>query len=155
MSIHLRIFSLKYLIYYSRIDSILQNKAQTTNPYRDLDATRIRRHGWKVWGKKVGHLPPFCSSLRRPGDAASILGQGDNQVILLRVPPEDYLHSPQLTQDQYIENYLRVLRNMCDQAKIVVKLEETWYSRHLFEYSRRYHYRGIQVSGCCKRITSG
>lgn len=89
----------------------------------------------------------------RCGTSASLLGQGDNQVILLRIPPTDYLSQQGLTMDAYIKHYLTVLKDLCEKAQIVIKLEETWYSRNLFEYSRKYHYKGSQVSSCCKRIT--
>jgi len=89
----------------------------------------------------------------RCGTSASLLGQGDNQVILLRIPPEDHLERRGVDQEGYISLFLTVLEDYCAQAHIVIKLEETWHSRNLFEYSRKYHYKGAQVSGCCKRIT--
>lgn len=58
-----------------------------------------------------------------------------------------------MTQDDYVSHFLNVLGDICDRARIVIKLEETWYSRSLFEYARKYHYKGIQVSGCLKRIS--
>ncbi|AWI42881.1 RNA-dependent RNA polymerase [Formica exsecta virus 4] len=87
------------------------------------------------------------------GTSASLLGQGDNQVILLRIPPHDHLRQQGLEMDTYVKHYLSVLKDLCEEAQIVIKLEETWYSRNLFEYSRKYHYKGSQVSCCCKRIT--
>lgn len=44
------------------------------------------------------------------------------------------------------------MESLCIQAGIVIKLEETWHSHNLFEYSRKYHYKGSQVSGALKRI---
>ncbi|AYW51538.1 L polymerase RdRp [Formica fusca virus 1] len=87
------------------------------------------------------------------GTSASLLGQGDNQVILLRIPPNEHLLQQGMNMDTYVKHYLSVLKTLCEEAQIVIKLEETWYSRHLFEYSRKYHYKGSQVSSCCKRIT--
>lgn len=58
-----------------------------------------------------------------------------------------------MTQDDYVSHFLNVLGDICDRARIVIKLEETWYSRSLFEYARKYHYKGIQVSGCLKKIS--
>lgn len=73
--------------------------------------------------------------------------------ILLRIPPENQLRQMQLTKSQYIRQYLQTLEHLCANAGIVIKLEETWYSQHLFEYSRRYHYKGIQVSSCLKKVS--
>lgn len=74
-------------------------------------------------------------------------------MILLRIPFMEFLKQRSQTIDDYIKQYLQVLKDLCEAAHIVIKLEETWYSRHLFEYSRKYHYKGAQVSSCCKKIT--
>lgn len=108
----------------------------------------LRQKGWTLATIMIILIASW-----RCGTSASLLGQGDNQVILFRVPPHEYLATRSLTRDQYINEYLVELQRLCNEAQIVVKLEETWYSRHLFEYSRKYHYKGIQVSGCLKRIT--
>jgi len=108
----------------------------------------LRQKGWTLATILIILLASW-----RCGTSASLLGQGDNQVILLRIPPIEYLRAKNLTRDNYVDNYLTVLKDLCEKARIVIKLEETWYSRHLFEYSRKYHYRGVQVSSCCKRIT--
>lgn len=74
-------------------------------------------------------------------------------MILLRIPPDEFLLAKSLTSDLYVQSFLKVLKEKCEEAGILIKLEETWYSRHLFEYSRRYHYRGAQVSSTLKKIT--
>ncbi|CAL1672381.1 unnamed protein product [Lasius platythorax] len=55
--------------------------------------------------------------------------------------------------NDYVKQYLNVLKDLCEAAHIKIKLEETWYSRNLLEYSRKYHYKEAQVSSCSKRIT--
>lgn len=87
------------------------------------------------------------------GTSASLLGQGDNQVILLRIPPSSFLEEKGMTTEEYIQYFLETLKVWCEKAGIVIKLEETWHSRNLFEYSRKYHYKGSQVSGALKRIS--
>ncbi|OAD55198.1 hypothetical protein WN48_05223 [Eufriesea mexicana] len=60
---------------------------------------------------------------------ATLLVQGDNQVILLRIPPESQLQKMQLNKDQYVAQYLQSLESLCSKAGIVIKLEETWRMR--------------------------
>ncbi|QMP82162.1 RNA-dependent RNA polymerase [Hymenopteran orino-related virus OKIAV87] len=86
------------------------------------------------------------------GTSASLLGQGDNQVILLRIPPRRRLETLKMDQEGYITMFLTTLKQYCERAGIIIKLEETWYSRDTFEYARRYYYKGAQVSGALKRI---
>lgn len=97
----------------------------TINQNQVLDVIHIRRLGWKDSARKDGHstILIILAASWRCGTSASLLGQGDNQVILLRIP-ENYLTNKGLTRDQYIDNYLVVLRDLCDRAKIVVKLKE-------------------------------
>lgn len=104
----------------------------------------LRQKGWTLATLLIILLTSWTS--------ASLLGQGDNQVILLRIPPSTYLLEKKMTRDEYVD-YLSVLQDFCTSAGIVIKLEETWYSRNLFEYSRKYHYKGAQVSCCSKRVT--
>lgn len=40
-----------------------------------------------------------------------------------------------------------------DEAGIPIKPLETWQSHNLFEYSRKYHYNGVQVSTVLKKIS--
>jgi hypothetical protein len=84
---------------------------------------------------------------------ASLLGQGDNQVIYLRIPSPDYLRSREMTKDQYVAEFMRELHRLADAAGIPIKLEESWISNNLFEYSRRYFYKGAQASCALKRIS--
>lgn len=74
---------------------------------------------------------------------ASLLGQGDNHVIVLRIPSQNYLQERQLTSDQYTRQCLQVLENICVEAGIVIKDPESWRSRRLLEYGRRYFVDGV------------
>lgn len=117
-------------------------------PFPEAWLEGLRQKGWTLATLLIILIASWTC-----GTSASLLGQGDNQVILLRIPPQSYLDEKGMTKDDYIDSFLKVLQELCDQAGIVVKLEETWYARNLFEYSRKYHYKGAQVGGCCKRIT--
>lgn len=105
----------------------------------------LRQKGWTLATIMIILLASW-----RCGTSASLLGQGDNQVILLRIPPAAFLKERGMDTDAYISYYLSHLESLCTQAGIVIKLEETWHSRHLFEYSRKYHYKGsikIKITG--------
>lgn len=84
---------------------------------------------------------------------ASLLRQGNNQVIVLRIPSERYLRERNLTPDQYTNQFLRVLEAICEKAGIVIKVPESWRSRRLLEYGRKYFLDGVQVSGTVKKAS--
>lgn len=44
---------------------------------------------------------------------ASLLGQGDNQEIVLRIPTEQYLKDRGLTPEQYTQQFLKILERVC------------------------------------------
>lgn len=85
------------------------------------------------------------------GATAALLGQGDNQVICLRIPSPDVLEQLAMDRPTYVSNFVTKLGEWSKRAGIIIKTEETWISNHLFEYFRRYHLGGSQVSGGLKR----
>ncbi|KAJ2954234.1 hypothetical protein O0L34_g2479 [Tuta absoluta] len=87
------------------------------------------------------------------GTTASLLGQGDNQVILLRLPSAANLLLRNMTVEDYIDHFLEELNRLCDMAGIVIKTQESWFSRRLLEYGRKYYYDGAQVSCSLKKIS--
>lgn len=48
-------------------------------------------------------------------------------------------------KEGYIRQFLEVLEGLSKKIGIVIKLEETWWSSQVFEYSRKYHLKGAQV----------
>ncbi|KAJ8736970.1 hypothetical protein PYW07_000241 [Mythimna separata] len=58
-----------------------------------------------------------------------------------------------MTRRQYIAWFQETLRDLCDQAGITLKLEETWVSSSLLEYGREFFFKGAQVSSALKRIS--
>lgn len=84
---------------------------------------------------------------------ASLLGQGDNQVIVLRIPSAQYLQDRRLTPDQYTQQFLQVLERVCTESGIVIKVPESWKSRRLLEYGRKYFMDGVQVSSALKKVS--
>lgn len=87
------------------------------------------------------------------GTTASLLGQGDNQVVLLKIPPEDVLMRENQTERGYVNNFVAVLTRYANDAGIPIKPLETWQAAKLFEYSRKYHYEGAQVSCALKKVS--
>lgn len=76
---------------------------------------------------------------------ASLLGQGDNQVVLLKIPSSLNLQQRGISEEEYVNNFVSVLTGLGEDAGIPIKPLETWQARDLFEYSRKYHFKGAQV----------
>ena len=87
------------------------------------------------------------------GTAASLLGQCDNQVICLKIPPKKYLESVGKTKDSYVDDFMNELVATAERAGIPIRKEESGISTLLFEFARRYLYKGAQMSGALKRIS--
>lgn len=51
-----------------------------------------------------------------------------------------------MTINEYVDWFFHELSVEAKKSGLVIKPEETWPSKHLFEYSREYHYKGSQVS---------
>ncbi|CAG5000775.1 unnamed protein product [Parnassius apollo] len=108
----------------------------------------LRQKGWTL-----ATILIILLAAHRCDTTASLLGQGDNQVIVLRIPSKQYLRERNLTPDEYTQQFLRVLEEIYDKAGIVIKVPESWRSRRLLEYGRRYFLDGVQVSGAIKKAT--
>nr|QMP82287.1 RNA-dependent RNA polymerase [Lepidopteran anphe-related virus OKIAV50] len=76
-----------------------------------------------------------------------IMGQGDNQIIHIR------LNQEQQGQPHF---YIKLLLNSLDylfrSAGLSLKLQETWYSQNLFEYSKVRYYKSIRIDDSLKRL---
>ena len=107
----------------------------------------MRWKGWTIATIIVILIFPWLCNT-----SASFLGQEDNQVTFLRIPGKYYLQCQKLTREKYIERFLSVLEHQCSLMGIVMKKEECWVSKDLFEYSRKYYFEGAQVSCTLKRI---
>ncbi|UZH25300.1 RNA-directed RNA polymerase [Nyavirus gerbillisci] len=80
------------------------------------------------------------------GTQATLLGQGDNQVICLRHPSTRQLSALGTTVQQWADNFLLLLERNMARIGLVLKPKESWISTSLFEYSREYHIGGCPVS---------
>ncbi|CAG5001696.1 unnamed protein product [Parnassius apollo] len=108
----------------------------------------LRQKGWTLATILIVLL-----AAHRCDTTASLLGQGDNQVIVLRIPSQRYVQERKLTPDEYTKQFLRVLEDICTASGIVIKVPESWRFRRLLEYGRRYYLDGVQVSGALKKAS--
>ncbi|CAG5001721.1 unnamed protein product [Parnassius apollo] len=108
----------------------------------------LRQKGWTL-----ATILIILLAAHRCDTTASLLGQGDNQVIVLRIPSQRYVQERKLTPDEYTKQFLRVLEDICTASGIVIKVPESWRFRRLLEYGRRYYLDGVQVSGALKKAS--
>lgn len=108
----------------------------------------LRQKGWTLITIMLIQLAAeICST------TASLLGQGDNQVVLLKIPSEYDSMRHNMTEEGYVNNFVQVLSFYAEEAGIPIKPLETWQAHTLFEYSRRYHFQGAQVSTALKKVS--
>lgn len=94
----------------------------------------------------------FCEAvlilcLEESGLKGEVMGQGDNQVILIQYP-KDAININALRVN-FLNNLELTLRNIGHK----LKERETWYSRHLHEYSKQRVYKGVAVSSGTKKAS--
>ncbi|USL85442.1 MAG: RNA-dependent RNA polymerase [Ixodes ricinus orinovirus-like virus 1] len=108
----------------------------------------LRQKGWTtITIMLINRVAERCNT------SATLIGQGDNQVILIRIPPSTYLHTLNLTTETYLDWFVDELVIESERCGLPIKGEETWRSQKLFEYSREYHFESAQVSATLKRIS--
>ncbi|CAK9303261.1 unnamed protein product [Gordionus sp. m RMFG-2023] len=70
------------------------------------------------------------------------------------MPSQAELLSLNLTPTDYLKVFMdNLLTTISSQAGLPLKDLESWSSQHLFEYGRKYYYKGSQVSNCLKCIS--
>ena len=84
------------------------------------------------------------------GTVAVLIGQGDSQVLRIFVPPPDELRRRGLTKKEFISLYRDTIAELSDKCGMEIKKEDTWCSSYLFEYSKRYYFKGTEVAGALK-----
>lgn len=75
------------------------------------------------------------------------MGQGDNQVIHIRLD-----ETQKLNPDRHVKMLLNTLDYLFERAGLKLKLQETWYSKNLFEYSKIRYYKSIRLDDSLKRL---
>lgn len=82
----------------------------------------LRQKGWTtlITIMLIQLAAEVCST------TASLLGQGDNQVVLLKIPSDFDLARLNMTEEAYVDNFVQVLSNYAEEAGIPIKPLETW-----------------------------
>jgi hypothetical protein len=75
------------------------------------------------------------------------MGQGDNQVIHIKLDD-----SQRLNPERHVKLLLNTLDHLFDLAGLKLKLQETWFSKNLFEYSKIRYYKSIRLDDSLKRL---
>lgn len=99
--------------------------------------------------KKWTHGIIMCIKLtaEKSDIKAEIMGQGDNQVIVLHFNKGD------TNIDRKRENFLRLLEMNLRRMGHELKEKETWYSKFVHEYSKVRVYRGAAISYALKKAS--
>ena len=72
-----------------------------------------------------------------------MLGQGDNQIILIRIPSVEKFASLRMSVGGYITALVKGLHDESEKVGLSIKREETWASTVLFEYGKTYYFEGV------------
>jgi hypothetical protein len=75
------------------------------------------------------------------GITISIMGQGDNQVIIIRYTKDQLFNKTELRLA-----FMRKLASTFESVNLKLKLQETWASRFVHEYGKVRYYKGIPMS---------
>ncbi|APG78764.1 RNA-dependent RNA polymerase [Wenzhou tapeworm virus 1] len=105
----------------------------------------LRQKGWTLYT-----LCLILSMSHAYNYRIEVLGQGDNQAIIIHIPENK--QSLPMAQ-AYVAEFKSKLANICAQAQIPIKPEETWCSSILFEYGRTSYYKGGQVPSALKKAS--
>lgn len=91
--------------------------------------------------------------------SSSLVGQGDNQVLSLRIKIPIYrnmetnLLEPNFNLGRRKLNKFRIdFLKLCKDAGLPVKFSETWESSHVFAYGKQLFYNGMPLSMSLKRF---
>jgi hypothetical protein len=125
-------------------------------PYESSTSTHLNNKWLEGLRQKGWTLVTLCLILHvamTEETTTTLLGQGDNQVIVLKIPPDDVLRRTGQSVSEYIKGFLDHLKAMSTRMGMIIKPEETWSSTCLVEYSKKYHLRGTQVSCGFKRAS--
>ncbi|QWC36466.1 RNA-dependent RNA polymerase [Bemisia tabaci arlivirus 2] len=99
-------------------------------------------------------------NMAETGISSTIVGQGDNQVLVLLIPvldpscsPDEYLEKYSLDVDKVVRNFLVNLERIMRGIGMELKLEETYVSTSLLNYGKDIIYKGNYLSGSLKKMS--
>lgn len=100
----------------------------------------------KLWTLiNIGTIRLVADSM---GLKATVMGQGDNQVVLLQLTREQSRR-----KDQIRQSFMSELDKGFKNIGLKLKLQETWYSNRLFEYGKQRYLEGVAVSNLTKYMS--
>lgn len=108
----------------------------------------LRQKGWTA--HTIAMISLVAHELRT---TASVLGQGDNQVLVVELPDRSDTRFCDTTPSQFMDLFISRLYEVSTELGMRLKTEETWCSSVLFEYSKQYHVGGAAVSCALKRAS--
>ncbi|QNM37835.1 RNA dependent RNA polymerase [Frankliniella occidentalis associated mononegavirales virus 1] len=105
----------------------------------------LRQKGWTIIIMGALYAVEY-----EQGISSSILGQGDNQVLVMNFPVPSYLecNAEQYVRDHpdhlcaAIRRYQAHLKDMCEGLGMTLKLDETWVSQNLMNYGKELIHKG-------------
>lgn len=125
-------------------------------PVESLRAQRSMTRWMEGMHQKGWTLLTQCAILAAAevrGTAATLLGQGDNQIIVLELPSPSSLSRLRQTASSFVHAFVSDLSARSTDLGLLLKPEETWVSTVLFEYGKTYHFQGAAVSNSLKRAS--
>lgn len=142
-------------------------ESRSRNPIEDLIFTSETT--WKSQGggcerlRQKGWIAIISSALVvtmiETGVTSTIIGQGDNQVIVASfnipyegVTPEMYIKDHDLEVTERINSYMASLRHITEGIGMDIKLQESWISTSLMCYNKELIIQGSFASGGIKKI---
>ena len=112
-------------------------------------STRFQTRWMEGMRQKAWTLFTICLLQRvseKIGALTTMLGQGDNQIVLVRIPPAERLAAMELSIGGYISSLIKALHEESAEVGLTIKKEETWASTVLFEYGKTFYFRGVECS---------
>lgn len=99
----------------------------------------------KFWTHPTGALIRYVMEMSNMN--GDIMGQGDNQVIVLHFPKDDE------NAGEKRDAFLKSLSSAFQGINHELKRQETWFSQSLHEYSKNRFYEGVSVSYSTKKAS--
>lgn len=133
----------------------LEGESQTTWQGQAGGCEGLRQKGWTFVITSA-----LLATEEDTGVKSFIIGQGDNQVLVCLFPilqegvtEEDYIKAHSKTLSRQIFNYQSSLEKYMKGLGMKLKLEETWCSTTLMNYSKEILIKGAFTTGYLKRIS--
>ncbi|DAZ87903.1 TPA_asm: hypothetical protein [Girado virus 3] len=102
----------------------------------------LRQKGWTILTMMFLQMVLFDLKIK-----SEFMGQGDNQVVILTINSRN-----KRDVSEMLSHLTEAISSKFEKIGLILKPEETWYSRFLFEYSKKYFYKGVEVPSIIKKV---